>query len=105
MLDAELKTKLQPGPERGGVILTDGTIIEFENIAENPEEGFCPDIGELIPYVDDLASTWHTHPNSSSNLSVEDSYTFLCWPFLTHAIIGEDGIRWYKVKGRAVVNA
>lgn len=105
MSDDELLSKLQPGAERGGVILTDGTVIEFENKAQDPSQVFFPDMADLLPYVDLLYATWHTHPSGTANLSVEDTQTFLAWPQLKHAIVGSDGVRWYAVKGKAVINA
>ena len=104
-LDALLLEKFEPGPERGGVILNDGTVVELVNICDSPDEGFTPDVDELIQHISEMRSTWHTHPNASANLSAEDWTTFVQWPEQTHAIVGNDGVRWYAVRGAAVVNA
>jgi proteasome lid subunit RPN8/RPN11 len=92
------------GPETGGVILNDGSIVEIPSIHPEPNTGYQPDPVVLLALIDQLAGTWHTHPGATSNLSVEDAETFVNWPDLTHAIIGTDGVRWYRAKGSAVIN-
>lgn len=92
------------GPERGGIILADGALVEFENVADDPAEGFCPRITDPLQ-LNEATGTWHTHPGANSNLSVGDSETFVSWPELLHAIVGSDGVRTYRVKNGAVINA
>ena len=104
MSNDDLLKYLTPGPERGGVILVDGTVIELENISGD-EDSYRLDPSDLLPHIDDLAGTWHTHPNATANLSVEDAETYLLWPDLTHYVVGTDGVRAYRVKGSLVVNA
>lgn len=53
----------------------------------------------------DVIGTFHTHPNGSSNLSYEDYESFISYPNLVHYIIGEDGVRSYKVLDGRLVNA
>lgn len=101
----ELLAKLADGPERGGLVLLDGTIVELTNTAADPNEGFQPASTELVAYIDNAAATWHTHPGETANLSVEDWETFILWPNLQHLIIGTDGVRQYGVKNGAVINA
>jgi proteasome lid subunit RPN8/RPN11 len=104
MSNADLLSFLQPGRERGGVVLEDGTIVELTN--HYPEDdGFSPDPAELLPHLDRLAATWHTHPGATANPSVEDAETFVLWPDLTHYIVGTDGVRAFRVKHGAVINA
>lgn len=105
-LDGQLRRKLKPGPERGGVVLPGGRLLEFPNVSPEPGAGFQPQLTtETVLSLNDAVGTWHTHPDASANLSVEDSQTFQQWPDLLHAVIGTDGIRWYAVKNGAVVNA
>lgn len=104
-LDALLLEKFEPGPERGGLILNDGTVVELANICDKPDEGFVPNVDDLIPHIAALAATWHTHPGMTANLSVEDWETFIQWPQQLHAIVGSDGVRWYRVAKNAVINA
>lgn len=104
-LTNKLLRKLSPGPERGGLILKGGKLVEVQNICSEPEEGFLPDAADLIPHLPNAVGTWHTHPGASANLSVEDAETFVSWPDWLHAIVGEDGVRWYAVKNGAAINA
>lgn len=106
-LNAELKKCLTPnGPERGGLILRNLKLHEFENTSENPNEGFEVLLTiETLELLKDAVGTWHTHPGASANLSVEDHETFVSWPDWEHAIIGEDDIRWYRVDRGMVINA
>ena len=101
-LTRDLLSRLEPGPERGGVILRDGTIVEFTN---HSEDGFVCDVAELIPVEDRLAATWHTHPDATAQLSGMDWASFVAWPNLLHMIIGTDGIRQYRTIGLGVVDA
>jgi hypothetical protein len=87
------------------VILADGTVVELTNICDDPAAGYTPDLDALIPLLPTMSSTWHSHPDASAQLSGEDWETFSSWPDHTHAIVGNDGVRWYAVKGGGVVNA
>jgi proteasome lid subunit RPN8/RPN11 len=103
MLNDNLLNYLTPGPERGGIVLADGTAIELENISSD-EDGYQVDPCELLPWIEAMVGTWHSHPNQTANLSVEDQETFLLWPDLTHYIVGDDGVRAYRVKNNLVIN-
>ena len=85
-----LETLLQPGDteERCGLILTDESIVEIENVAEDKVNSYRMNPVGVLPFVDNLAGTWHTHPDSDPNLSEEDYAGFLAWPDLEHYIIG-----------------
>lgn len=87
------------------MILPGLKLVEFGNIAENPEENFVPDLLEAIAVIDDAIGTWHTHPDALSDMSMDDQATFLRWPHLFHAIVGKDGVHWYAVKNGAVIHA
>lgn len=101
-----LKKFAETGPERGGLILKGGKLLELPNVAEKPDQGFLPDLTpELLDALDESIGTWHTHPGATANLSAEDWQTFIQWPEHLHAIVGTDGVRWYRVEHGAVVNA
>jgi proteasome lid subunit RPN8/RPN11 len=101
-----LLSKLQPEDqlEKVGFVLTNGSIVEVENICHDPENGFDVRGEDILKHEDSAEATWHTHPGCDSNLSVGDHETFLGFPHLAHYIIGIDGIRCFKVeKGRVLV--
>jgi proteasome lid subunit RPN8/RPN11 len=106
IMENELKKRLKPTDtyERCGLILTDGMIVECENIAEEPEKGFEIPPEDLVEYESRLIGTWHTHPGEGSNLSERDYLGFLMWPKLTHYIIGTDGVSSYTVENGIVLN-
>lgn len=89
-----LETLLQKGDvkERCGVVLNDGTVVEIENIAEEPAKGFEMDPVQFLEQLKtgNVDRTWHTHPDGPPVLSGEDYTTFLAWPSLKHSIIGID---------------
>lgn len=74
--------------ERCGLILKDGTVVELENVHEAPREGYRMRPSDALPHLENLAGTWHTHPDSDPNLSEEDRNGFLAWPDLEHFIVG-----------------
>ena len=98
-----LKFYKPTGPERIGFVLKDGQIVECENVAAAPEDGFEFKPEDLIKYEKQVASSWHTHPGMSGNLSSDDYEGFLNWPDWKHIIIGNDGVSEYKVRGRSIV--
>ena len=76
--------------ERCGLVLTDGTIVEIENIAEDKTNSYLMNPEAVLPFLKDelIAETWHTHPKGDPNLSGEDQQGFLDYPDLVHSIIG-----------------
>lgn len=92
--------------ERAGFVISDGSIVEFTNVAASPTNEFLPDETELMAHIDrdDIVALWHTHPAGSSALSPEDFKAFTDWPGIQHIIVARDGIRFYGVKGRGVIN-
>jgi proteasome lid subunit RPN8/RPN11 len=93
------------GPERVGFILQDGQIIEVANVCHDPVNGFEVSGEELIKYEDVAVASWHTHPNTDSNLSFGDYTSFLNYPKLAHYIVGTDGVACYTVENGKVLNA
>lgn len=75
-------------PERCGVILKDGSLLELTNIHAEPLLGFRVDPSEIIEHFDNADATWHTHPGADPNLSEADYAGFLQWPELAHLIVG-----------------
>lgn len=104
-----LETLLQPGDvdERCGLIVEGNIIIHIPNIAENKALGYEMDPTEVLPYLDEVIGTWHTHPDADPNLSGEDYSGFLSWPDLEHLIIGvREGnvvVVRYKIENGLVV--
>lgn len=85
------------GIERVGFII-DEDIVEVTNISKSPDGSFMVGSADVLMFIESSGpkSTWHTHPNSTSNLSGEDALMFKSWPEYEHIIIGNDGIRVYK---------
>lgn len=92
------------GPERVGLILNDGQVIELANTSPTPDEASLIDPMDLIFYEDTAVATWHTHPRQVSNLSVDDFFAFKNWPQLKHYIVGADGVRCFRVERGRVLN-
>lgn len=87
------------GPERCGFILPGNKLVEVKNTAPNPEEGFQVSPEDFIQYMDEegAIATWHTHPNYQSNISGDDYIAFKAFSDQHHFIIGNDGVRCYKM--------
>lgn len=101
-----LKRKLQPGPERGGLILPGPELVELENSSDQPLWGFQINLKvEDLDLLSEAIGSFHTHPSASANLSSEDWVTFVNWPDWVHVIVGTDGLRWYTVENGMVLNA
>jgi proteasome lid subunit RPN8/RPN11 len=90
----QLSAFWSPGAERCGVINTHHEILEVPNRSKNPEFTFAFDEEVL---EDRPIATWHTHPETPANLSIEDYRFFQCWPEMLHFIIGGDEVRCYQV--------
>lgn len=100
----ELWSKLDGrAEERCGFILSDGSIVELDNIHPEPTAGFMVSADTVAAYIDEIKATWHTHPKTSSLLSGEDYQTFLNYEWCEHFVIGPDGVRSYIVKDGAVI--
>ena len=94
----------EDGIERCGFILEDETVVEVENISEDPENSFEISAEMLVKFEDTMVAAWHTHPNAPAQLSDDDYVGFMNWPNIKHYIIGADGVRCYEVHEGAVVN-
>lgn len=95
------------GPERVGFIGDKNQIIEVQNVSAEPNNGFLVSPEDTIKCIDRGAwATWHTHPSQDSNLSGEDHRMFLNWPYMTHFIVGADGVKAfsYNESKKAIVN-
>jgi hypothetical protein len=77
--------------------MPDLTLIEVENKAKDPTDGFEVSASDLFSYGLTADATWHTHPGKTASMSLRDDLAFRAWPELTHYIIGSDGIRCYVV--------
>lgn len=91
------------GPEVCGLILKDNTVVVCENASPNTQEGFAISTDDLIRYEEDMIACWHTHPNESNNLSVEDYIGIKNWPNIKHYIVGNDGVRCYQYRDEQVM--
>ncbi len=89
-------------PEKCGLILSDNTIITLENIHPNPWDNFEIDPQALVEFEGKIAATWHTHPKTSANLSVEDYRLFQQLPDWYHYIIARDEVRCYYTQNNTV---
>jgi proteasome lid subunit RPN8/RPN11 len=97
--------KFYPGSkERVGYVLSSGKIVEVPNISNDPENSFDVSGDDILKYAIDgsVIATWHTHPDKSSNLSVDDYTAFKNFPALKHYVIGNDGVRCYVVRCGAI---
>lgn len=96
--------------ERCGLEMSDGTLVEIRNIAEDPVTTFEMDPEAVLPLIQSgaVVSTWHTHPNQDPALSGEDYAFFASWPDLKHNIIGvrdgETTTLTYEVRDGLVVS-
>jgi proteasome lid subunit RPN8/RPN11 len=95
-----LKLYVEDAPERVGFVLPDGSLIEVPNVSGDPYNSFDVSAESLLQHAGygSAIGAWHTHPNASSNLSVDDYEGFLNWPKMTHYIVGNDGVSAYIIK-------
>jgi proteasome lid subunit RPN8/RPN11 len=86
-----LNGKWDPVIERCGIITQTGEILETKNLSETPELTF-----EFEPTVlEGVLGSWHSHPTTSANLSIDDFWFFKSWPSISHFIISSDEVRCY----------
>ncbi len=79
--------------------------VECKNTCINPEQGFEMSFEDMdLLDAPTTIGTFHTHPGQSANLSYEDYESFMGYPMLTHYIIGENGVKAYKVIEGELVN-
>ena len=95
--------------ERCGLILDGDTVVEIDNVADNPSESFMMDPVQVLPHLTkgNVTGTWHTHPHSDPTLSGDDYAGFSGWPDLKHHIIGRRGgkvvVEIYEIKDGAIL--
>jgi proteasome lid subunit RPN8/RPN11 len=89
-----------PVVERCGTI-TNLEVIEVLNRAQDPKNTFAFQIEDL---ENGAQATWHSHPVTSANLSIDDHRFFQSWPEMIHFVIGVDEIRCYQVQDGIVYN-
>lgn len=85
------------------MILDGWILVEIENLHPQPEHFLL--IPEAEMHRDGIIGTWHTHPNTSPNLSVEDYEWFTNYPHLNHFIVGNfETWRYYVEDGALLVD-
>ncbi len=84
------------GPERCGVILSTGDVLELENVHPEPQDSFAILESELLR--EGVVGTWHTHPRTGPNLTVEDYKAFSEWPQLKHYVVAAQEIWCFQVE-------
>lgn len=99
----ELLKYLHGDKERVGFVLKDGSVVEVENQAAMPEDGFDVSGEDIFTHLDTAKATWHTHPNGTCDLSVGDYHSFLSFPDWSHFIVSPKGVREYVIEDGAVI--
>lgn len=87
--------------ERCGLILEGEILVEVENIHPDPENFLMMPESEM--HRDGIIGTWHTHPNTTPNLSIEDYKWFESYPHLKHHIVGKFETWVYYVENGALL--
>lgn len=99
----DLRARWNNQVERCGFILNNGEIIEVENIHPQPHLAFEINADVVIKYRDSACASWHTHPSTGPNLSVEDYLLFCQWPQWFHYIVSENDVWCYYIKDNRVI--
>lgn len=102
-LAAKLKKYWVSTQERCGVITAEGKIVELKNASSTPTLQFRMLADDVTKYRDTMQATWHTHPTTSANLSVDDWVMFRQFPNAMHYIVAEHSTRSYVVKDGKVL--
>lgn len=89
--------------EACGFVLKDGSLLQVDNVAKNPEENFQVSEEDLDLYEAQAVATWHTHLNGTCNLSVEDYMCFLVFPQLEHYIYDGGRLATYTVQDNLIL--
>lgn len=105
---SKLQALWKYAPEKVGLILLDHSIVELENIHPDPWHNFQLEPSGFektyLHYPCKVKATWHTHPLTSANLSVEDYLLFLHLPERWfHYIISKDEVRCYYTQAGKVL--
>ena len=91
----QLQEYWDPVVERCGIIPSNRNVIEVVNQSKNPEYTFAFLFEDLD---NDSLATWHSHPTTTANLSIDDLRFFQSWPEKIHFIVGIDEVRCYQVQ-------
>lgn len=91
-----------PYVEHCGFVLRDGSVVEVLNMHESPQDGFRISPEDILKHEATIIATWHTHPHTSGNLSVEDYRCFLNWPEWFHYICDRSKLHCYYVQTQRV---
>lgn len=103
MIFSNLTDYWNPSVERCGFVLKDGSFVELINTHEDTQNGFRINSADILKYEETVAATWHTHPRTSANLSLEDYKCFLAWPNWYHFIVTRDTVQGYYVEQNRVL--
>lgn len=85
------------GDEACGFILASGQVVSVPNVAKDPKEAFEMADDHVDKYLSKAVATWHTHPRTGCNLSVEDYACFLAFPNIEHYIYDGSRLACYTV--------
>ena len=104
-LATQLLAMVQPGPERCGLVLMDGTVVELPNVAYDPWGTFRLSKFDMQTYLEDgIAGSWHTHPTGPANLSLADLQGFKEFPEWEHYIASPGVVVAFVVEDGWVMN-
>jgi proteasome lid subunit RPN8/RPN11 len=93
-----------PEKEVGGVVKKNGEVVRIPNISSSPEDSYIISSKDLLLLEDpEVYATWHTHPDQTHNLSVQDKRAFLNWPNLKHYVVSKNKVLCYEVVEGEVV--
>lgn len=81
--------------ERCGVVYASGETVELPNLHPTPSNHFLILEEELLK--PEVVGTFHTHPTTGPNLSIDDYHGFMSYPKLRHYIISGDQIWCFYV--------
>lgn len=109
MLLEKLRQIYSNDVEKLGVILADGSVIELQNIHEEPENGALMKSQDVFDYLysgeHETVALWHTHvKGATADLSGEDYGTFLLHPDMKQYIVSATEIKMYYVEAGEVHN-
>lgn len=97
MINSIAKHYIADGREACGFILKSGELVQVPNVAEDPYKDFMVSEADLEAYEADAIASWHTHPRTGCNLSVQDYATFLCFDDWDHYIFDGHRLAKYSV--------
>ncbi|WP_273860753.1 hypothetical protein [Photobacterium sp. GSS17] len=99
---AELRRRFTTDREHCGFI-TEYCVVEVSNCAIDPKTHFEISEDDVELYLDAAVATWHSHPESSANLSLEDHALFAEIRDCRHIIVSPTEIWVYYTTPKGVV--